>query len=356
MKKIHIKHLTIRLWIACFVLFSAGLSFAQTSHYSQYYTSELALSPCFAARESHITVGLNSRTQWANVVPYQANQASMILPIYYKKKRVSNIAGVGLNFFSNDAGQVNVKTSGFALSAAYNQPLTRNDLHHLYFGLQGGLIQRSTGTGSIQTGNQYNSNVGFDESMSSGISSVAANVSGLNLAGGLSYYFNPDKDYRKSDWSGALGVSAYHLNGVDLSVIDGQEDVLETLVNVYGSVTMHLSGRLYVKPHFLWTKQGASNLTIAGAYVNYVILDNHTMIVPNTVQLGAVYRVNDAFVPVVGIGNEFYKLGLSYDWSASLGKALLLQRANTFELSLQIAFYHPNKDESLITQPRYRKN
>lgn len=350
------KHLTYRAWITFIAIFSVGLSTAQTTHYSQYYTSELALSPCFAARESHVTLGLNSRTQWANVVPYQANQASMILPIYYKKKRISNIAGVGVNFFSNDAGQVNVKTSGFAVSAAYNQPLSRNDLHHIYFGLQGGLIQRSVSGGNIQTGNQYNSNVGFDASMSSGVPNITANVSGLNLAGGLSYYFNPDKDNRKSDWSGALGVSAYHLNGVDLSAINGQEDVIETLLNVYGSLTMHVSGRLYIKPHFLWTKQGDANLTIAGAYANIVVLDNHTMIIPNTIQIGAVYRVQDAFVPMVGIGNEFYKLGLSYDWSASLGKELLTQRANTFELSLQIAFYHPNKDESLITQPRYRKN
>ncbi len=295
----------------------------------------------------------NAREQWFNLpVPYRSNQVSAILPIFLRKHRISNIGGIGLTFFNDETGIVGLQTTGLTLSLAYNLRLSKDDLHHLDFGLQGGFFQRRLSlNNNVQTGNQYSTGVGFDGTLNSGLPIISQSASGNELAAGLMYYFNPDKDFSKSDISADLGLGVYHLLPVNLSLTSETHE-LPMLINIYGSLSWHTSKRFYIQPHVLSSLQDGNVFLNTGMLVHYIFLDKHTVLIPHKLRIGFYYRHQDAIAPLIGFGNEFYNIGFSYDVSTSLGGQI--PGTGSIELSMQISLYTPRNDGSLYLQPRYQ--
>src|SRR5689334_702565 len=78
---------------------------AQDAVFSQYYSSNLYLSPCFAGIEPNLNIGVNVRTQWRSVTaPYVTNQVSIIKPFYRYGLTTQNVGGVGLSIYQDKAG------------------------------------------------------------------------------------------------------------------------------------------------------------------------------------------------------------------------------------------------------------
>jgi type IX secretion system PorP/SprF family membrane protein len=329
---------------------------AQDAVFSQYYSSSLYLSPCFAGTEPNLNVGINSRTQWKSVTaPYVTNQISIIKPIYKYGLTNQNVGGVGFSVYQDKAGDFGYQTLGANANGAYN--LRAGDNHTFTFGMQVGIIQRSINLDKLEWGSQFNTYKGFDASFPADQLQSSGNLSGrksmLDLGSGLLYYYKVGRDKREKGKSFWFGYSAYHMNRPNQSLESGYISKLPMSSKIIGGLEFTVGPRLNFSPNVLIVRQGQANVTSikgfsnmqlnTGMYITYMLaeLDDKSDMRPKDLILGGWYRVGDSYIFSLGIASNIYTIGFSYDLNRS-GLTVVTQGRGAWEVSLKIQV--PKKD------------
>jgi len=118
---------------------------AQDIHFSQFAMSPLLLNPALAGLSNgDIRAYANFRTQWStisggNVYRTLAGGTDMA---FGRSQRSGNFAGIGLSFFSDQAGDVGFQTNNVELTLAYHIMLNKHKNMSLSLGMQGGFGER----------------------------------------------------------------------------------------------------------------------------------------------------------------------------------------------------------------------
>lgn len=113
---------------------------AQDIHFSQYYMAPLYQNPALAGALHDLQANVNFKEQWKSFGnAYRTTAASFDLTLQ-KKKSNKGFFAAGVNFFSDKAGDSNLKTSLANLTIAYHIEL--GDYQRLGIGIQGGIFQR----------------------------------------------------------------------------------------------------------------------------------------------------------------------------------------------------------------------
>ncbi|MEZ4916639.1 MAG: PorP/SprF family type IX secretion system membrane protein, partial [Chitinophagales bacterium] len=133
----------ILLYIAVFIFSVATLN-AQDIHFTNYNAQPLVLNPAMTGMNGcDWRVGANFRTQWLGVSEgntYRTVSAFADIAVG-KPTKYSNFGGVGLSFFSDQAGDLNYNTNRVDLSFAYHFII--NKKQSISAGIQGAFIHRS---------------------------------------------------------------------------------------------------------------------------------------------------------------------------------------------------------------------
>lgn len=318
------------------IMFFLGFSLkAQDATFSQYYASALYLNPAFAAAETRLSFASNYRTQWKSiVVPYQTMQASLIIPIRIGKLTEKHIGGFGISFFNNRAGEGNFQTMGANLNFGYNIHLS--DFNIISLGVQAGLIQKRINLNDLQWGSQYNPFIGgYDPSIPVNVSNISQAVSFADFAGGLIYYFNPERDYKEKPFSIYAGGAVYHLNQPDESMVKDMSSKLPYLIKSHAGFEVSMSQRFYISPNVFYALQNNQNQINTGCYFTFRFGDEDAKALPAFVILGGWYRVNDSVILSTGFGNALYTIGFSYDMNNS-SLRYNTQGRGAYEISLRV--------------------
>src|ERR1044072_2773780 len=140
-------YITAFLFSACMMQLSA-----QDIHFSQFYMAPLSLNPAMAVAEHDLQANLNYKNQWSSVAsPYKTTAFSFDAGLN-RKRNEKGILAVGINFFSDKAGDAKMGTTQANISIAYHVRLNKNSL--LGGGVQAGYLQRSINTTELKWGNQ----------------------------------------------------------------------------------------------------------------------------------------------------------------------------------------------------------
>jgi type IX secretion system PorP/SprF family membrane protein len=322
---------------------------AQDAVFSQYFSSGLYISPCFAGIEPNLNIGVNTRTQWKSVTaPYVTNQLSIIKPFYKYGLTDNNVGGVGLSIFQDKAGDFGYQVLGANLNGAYN--LRAGENHTVTFGLQAGVIQKQINPDKLEWGSQFNNYKGFDSSFPPDPIQSSGNLSGskimLDLGAGLLYYYKAGRARREKGGSFWLGYSAFHINRPNESLVSGYTSKLPMNNKVIGGFEFTLGSRFNLSPNALVVMQGQdakaikglNNMQInTGMYITYMLaeLDDKSDMRPKDLILGGWYRLNDSFIASLGIASNIYTIGFSYDLNQS-GLKVVTQGKGAWEVSLKI--------------------
>lgn len=330
-----------------FIVNVIGLS-AQDAVFSQYYSSTLYLNPALSAVEPSLTLNLNSRSQWRGIgEPFSTYQVSVIAPIKTKGILDENVGGVGGTVFSDRLGNGSLSTTGFYLSGGYILKL--NNQKHLSFGLQGGYMIKSLDQDNFKWNSQYNEEIGWDENVSPGNDNFLSSKGVVDFSAGIFYYDTQKNDVYKDGRGLYLGFSAYHLNRSNTSLIDGGDAPLEMLLKAHGGVGLPIAKKMVLSPNFLVSSQGGAFQVNAGLYLDLILSDPATGIIPTNAYIGSWYRLLDSYILSLGLGNDSYTFGFSYDMNvSSLGQNL--NNSTAYEISLKLR--KPPKREIVYHQPR----
>ncbi len=310
---------------------------AQDATFSQYYSSSLYLNPSFAGIERDITFSSNYRSQWQSIIqPYVTNQLSFIYPIYVDEIKEIHMGGIGASIYTDRAGEGNFKTLGANFNAGYKLPF-KSETSSIVIGTQLGVIQKSLDLSQLQWGEQYNTFIGFDASKVPTEDNIMTSHSYFDLGIGAMYHYNPNLEEGDRKVSGFFGISTYHLNQPNESLIENEQSKLPILYKGHGGINFPFSTRFIVSPNFLVASQNAGYHFNGGLYLTYLLYQESpsAILKGSEVTLGGWYRNEDAFIMSVGLTHKAYTLGFSYDWNTSTLRYATKGRG-AYEISLTL--------------------
>ncbi|MCP4520330.1 MAG: type IX secretion system membrane protein PorP/SprF [Cytophagales bacterium] len=296
-----------------------GQGWAQDATFSQYYSSSLYLNPAFSGLEPNMTLSSNYRSQWSSIVePYVTTQVSFIYPLYSDAFKETQAGGLGGSFYTDRAGSGNFRTTGFNVNGGYQLPFGVFTAHKLVLGAQIGVVQKSLDMSNMQWGEQYNPFIGFDVNQTLSEAEIEPSNIYTDISAGLMYYYNMD-GIRDRKFNGFIGLSGYHLNRPNESLVESAQSKLPMLYKLHGGVNIPLAKRFFISPNFLYAQQNGLSHLNGGLYLSYLLYDSHSYaaLEGSEITLGGWYRNQDAFIFLVGFTHKAYTIGFSYDWNTS---------------------------------------
>lgn len=301
-------------------LFLCGLDLAaQDPIFSQFYAAPLQINPAFAGSGNAPRIGVAYRNQWTGF-----NNAYRTYAAYYDQNIDRLNSGIGFNLEGDDAGNGILRTMRF--SALYAYRLKINDDLGIKIGVEAGFQQTAVDWDQLVFPDQLDPIQGpvitTSEQRPDQLTKTVFDVSsGLLL-------LNP------RFW---LGVSIKHLNAPNQSYLLINDNLSRGLPLRYAlhggtEISVKEGNKLrpasFISPNFLFLLQGPYKQLNVGAYAAM-----------GPVFGGAWYRHTfrnaDAAILMIGLRQDMFKIGLSYDLTVS---GLAGQAGGTYELTMGVFF------------------
>lgn len=294
---------------------------AQDIHYSQFYASPLTLNPAMTGViDGNYRVGLMYRNQWASVTtPYVTPSISFdinnLLPTIVTKGTFS----AGMEILNDKAGDGNLSTLEFLVSAAYARPLDAEKKLNLSVGLQTGFTQKSVDFTKLFFEDQFTGS-GFNGSSQDQLGKNIGNLA-LNLGALVTYHAS-----EKLDLFG--GLAGFNLMSPKETFLGGATDNrLGTRSTIHLGARYALSDKLDLLPTLLMMGQSKNRELNIGTAFGYKVNPDFNF------YFGGYMRNKDAIIAMVGGEYKKVRLGLSYDINTSTLRDASKGKG-AFELSL----------------------
>ncbi|MBA3899014.1 MAG: PorP/SprF family type IX secretion system membrane protein [Bacteroidetes bacterium] len=300
--------------IALFTLAISVPLKAQNMHFSQFFNSPATINPA-ATGSMNEDLRFTSfyKDQWRSIgSPYKTMLSSFDAKIIHSKKRNGSL-GVGMQVYSDKAGESNMGVSLASLALSYQVKLNR--YHTLAGGIHGGVGQRSIQINKLRWDNQFTGDH-YDPSVP-GEHIPMPNFMMVDFAGGL--YWN---HVRGQDFNAHGGIAVFHMNNPSQSHYQRYQELLATKYVVHGGAEFALeSTNTSILPSFLFMKQGPAREITAGAMARYSLGVDSKYTGLNTSSafyLGTFYRMGDAIIIATkyDVKNNWI-IGFSYDINVS---------------------------------------
>jgi len=269
-----------------FFLFVLNIQ-AQDIHFSQFNVSNSLLDPSIIGTQSgDFRVTFQKRTQW-QAVAYPFNTVAANFAV----KNIIDNSSLELQFFNDVAGESYITTSQF--NASINRNFSINLEQTFSLGLLFGVSQRGADFSNLifeEYENLQNTSFRYFDL------GIGANYS-IKKLDGIKIIF---------------GLSAFHINNPRQSLIKENDVDLEEKYNLYCKSFININNNININPALIYTRQGKSKELIFGSEIDLKIIN------PNIDMISQIfYRLNDAFIPAVGINTQNIKVIVSYDINVS---------------------------------------
>jgi len=297
----------ISIIVSCFL---AKYSHAQDIHFSQYLNSPLNLNPALSGfSNAKYRFILNHRSQWASVtVPYKTYSAAMDMQLW-KRKRQSDILGMGLVFNNDDAGDSHFGTTQGAISFSYIKALNKRNRNLISFGAQLFFSQRSIDYTKLYFPNQWNGNA-HDPNINNGEYFSQSNFTYFDISAGVHWFA-----IANSNLNFNTGISIWHINQPAQSLMNDASVKLSIKILAYTEVQIDLDDMNALLPSVYFAQQGPYNELTLGLRYKYIMHPNSYNY--TALSFGLFGRNTDAVILQFGLDYKKFKIMGSYDFNLS---------------------------------------
>ncbi len=313
-------------------------TYSQELNFSQFFNLKQYYNPVDAASFEGTDAYLIYRNQWQGLTdPFSSAQFSASHAILRDGDPDQHLAGIGFDVHNFNAGANNYGVFGASLNVAYNLNLSESRVSKLTFGLKAAYEQRSVGISSLTWGNQYNPNIGYDENINANESDFVESIGLITVGAGIGYYFNERVDPEVSNYSFHIKAAGLNLNQPEVN-LSGVKSTSEMMI------TSELGLHYLAHEHYLigfdvlYLQMGDNQLLNPGLNLSYIInKDNDHHMAIRWLKVGASYRLDNAYVGLIGIGNGVYRVHFSYDITSN-SISDVASGFNAYEISLGFRF------------------
>lgn len=340
---------TMKLYLAAAAILSVPVvSVAQDIHFSQMSQTPLLINPAHCGLAHEMSVYVNYKDQWRSVSdnPYKTFNVSGDISVM--KSKSGSHAGVGINVFSDKAGDGAMKTTTGQLHLS--GVIALNDASFLSAGIYGGFGQRSLNYTALTWDNQFVAGQ-FDATAPTGETQTYSNRSYADIGAGLAYYYGTGNNTISSNdaWNMTIGLSAAHLNQPAYTFYGVTDNKLPMKYMAYATGEIGIKNwSLVVEPSFLMMVQGGHHEINAGALFKYWMQEASVYTgrkKPIAWVLGGYYRFADAFNICTGFEMYPFRVGFSYDVNLSRLTPASQARGG-FECSLRFMIVNDGKSQN----------
>jgi len=296
---------------------------SQDIHFTQIQYFPLTLNPAMVGANHAISGNLIYRNQWKAVAsPY--NTFGLSVDGRIKKSPKGHFFAGGLKFFTDNSGDLSLKTNDVTLNGAYHLQVQKGQ----YFGvgIYAGIIQKSINFNNARWGSQYDQvNLQHDPNRSSG-ENFGSNSYIVPDAGlGFTYTYRTQESFTSK--SGPLvnfnvGISAFHVNMPSATFLNNSKDkmYIRYVAFVNGDIGIGKSN-FAVSPLIVFQLQGPSKELLTGLYGKYIFSKEKGQ-TGGSVSIGSIYRNKDAVTTNIVLEYDSYTIGFSYDINISQLKTI----------------------------------
>jgi type IX secretion system PorP/SprF family membrane protein len=298
----------LALAVLIITLISESQIYAQDPLFTQFYANPLYLNPAMAGSHICPRFSANYRNQWPSLSGNFVTQS-----FSYDQKFKAINGGIGIIALHDQQGQNTIQTSSLALQYSYHLKVTRN--FTLMFGGQANFVMKFLDWNKLTFGDMIDPRRGFiyqtgdvPRGGRKGFLDMSAGIVGFTKQ----FYF---------------GVAVHHLNRPNESMIIGRSPLpMRFTAHAGAEIPLGKSSKygnkVSISPNILFRyQQGFMEMNV-GTYVKY---DMFTF--------GAWLRNRDAFILLLGIQMDKFKIGYSYDITVS---KLTNQSGGAHEISLGV--------------------
>ena len=290
--------------ILVFTVFLFDLK-AQDPQFTQFYANPLYLNPAFAGTARCPRISMNYRNQWPNL------SGRYVTYSFSGDLHVDALAGgLGILVTTDDQAHGTLKTTNASLIYSYQAVINRE--FSLKFGLQATYMQKSLDVQNLHFGDMIDARRGFVWNTREAIPSP--NKSNADFSAGVLGY---SKNY-------FFGFAAHHLNQPDEGLLGASKLPAKFTAHAGAIITLEKGNESYLSPNILFQSQQKFNQLNLGLYY-----------VKGPFVAGLWYRNADAVIALIGIKNDNFQAGYSYDVTVS---KLAGNTAGAHEISIQIKF------------------
>jgi type IX secretion system PorP/SprF family membrane protein len=323
------KLLSVILSAVC-CLPAAKKTFAQADiHYSQFYENSILRNPALIGVFSNdYKVGVSYRNQWNSILnPYQTSMVNAEMR-FGVSPTSNDFVSIGLLGYMDKAGAIEQKITAFYPAINYNKCMNLEHNTYLSAGFTGGYLQYSVDPTKATFNNQY---IGgnYNSSNPTGENIKSAKFSLWDLGAGVN--FNTSVGENKAI-TYVFGASGYHFTQPSLSYYKDPNSKMNMRFNVNGAMVIQTQDDYTVSLQANYARQGTYQEIIGGGLVSYN-MEVRAGVPTFVISAGLMYRVGDAFIPIVKMRYHDYSFGFSYDVNVSSLKEATNLRGG-FEITL----------------------
>jgi type IX secretion system PorP/SprF family membrane protein len=317
------KTILFGIWNLLFVICLQG----QDLHFSQFMNSSLITNPANTGfiPGGDYRIGINYRNQWSSVMAIPYKTMSAFGDIQIMRNRFDNgWIGAGGVILHDVAGSGNLTSTKIYGSLAYHQLVDAGSLVSAGFNV--GWANKQINVTHLKFPDQYDGRF-FDNKLPTSVALSDNNIGYLDIQFGLNYAFFPNERVYLN-----AGYSAQHINRARESFFDaspGVDNRLTVRHTGFLNGSFLINNQWLINPNIYYSTQAKSFEMVGGANAHYNLSGQ------GEYQLigGLYYRLNDAFIPMVGLQWNDIKATFTYDATTSTLKTYNNGRG-AFEFSL----------------------
>ena len=328
----------IRPLIFCCLICLTGLLSAQDLHWSLFTYSPLTLNPAFTgAYEGSYRIGGIIRDQ-APTLSY-ANSSSSDNNIYLSYNifvdapiitglRKQDWVGVGINFYSDEAGALNLGQDYFQASLAYHIGLNKKQTSTFTIGLHGGSGARGIDTQTAAFGKDLeNPTFMPGSSVSSYTTGIEEKSSHFELGLGLLFRSQVNKTTGFN-----MGLNFKHIiPSKKYGLVKNTQDVtkLPLTIGFHAQLDSKMNDKWSITPALAFQNARSANEIQIQSMLGYLFNEDKNVVL----NFGLGYRVSDAGQVLLGFDYGAFRAAASFDLSLS-GISAINKNMGGFELGL----------------------
>ncbi len=287
------------------ITFCASEIKAQDPQFTQFYANPLYLNPAFAGSVYCPRICMNYRNQWPNLSgTYVTNSMS------YDRHIDAINGGIGLIVIQDNQARGTLKTIQSSLMYSYQISINRHV--SIRASLQAGFFQKVLDKTKLNFGDMIDARRGFVWNTNEQIPSQTK--TNLDFSSGVMIY---SKHYY-------AGIATHHLTQPDEGLQGPSKLPLKITAHAGAVIPLEKGNESSISPNILFQQQQ-----------NFTQLNLGLYFVKGNFVGGLWYRNSDAFIVLIGLQTDHFKIGYSYDVTVS---KLSNNTAGSHELSLQIQF------------------
>lgn len=327
-----------RIVLCCWLMLMAVTGFTQDLSFSQFYEKPLLRNPALAGVfTGDVRISGVHRSQWQSVtVPFQTSgvSAEVKFPL-----RWDDWITIGVQATHDVAGDIKMKRTQLLPVVNYHKSLSGNKDDFLSLAFMAGPVNSQFDPTKLRMGDQF-VNGAFDPNATTAQVFSRSAFTYWDAGAGLTFNSGFGEDSRYY-----FGAAVFHFNRPKVAFYTNNSTT--TLQNKYvlnagvNHATSEINRFIMFGDLFI---QGGHRQLLAGVLYQTELQRNYDEEKALNFALGAFYRWNDAFIPVVKMDIYSVSLGLSYDVNVSKLKTASSWRGG-FELTA--SYVAPFRNRSL---------